>query len=251
MKTGNTVIAAGVALALGGCVTTETVSYKASATQQNVIRDGVGALISSQPSSVVMLRPAGRGVPAGQRPVYVLAVQNRTPKPVDLRVADIKVIQTKQGQYARALNVKTYEQLVDEEKTRQVFAAIGVGLGAAGNSIQAANAGHGTATTHTPHGTYHTTYYSPAANQIAVANANAQNNRNIAAFANQAEANMAALEGNVLKDNTVMPGEWIGGTVTFEPPRKEYADGKAKSYSIGVKIGEDTHVIEITQAPGA
>ncbi|MFC5067358.1 hypothetical protein [Flaviflagellibacter deserti] len=61
---------------------------------------------------------------------------------------------------------------------------------------------------------------------------------------------MAALEGNVLKDITVMPGEWIGGTMAFEPPRKEDADGKARSYSIGLKIGEDTHVIEITQAPG-
>ena len=114
-----------IAVGLAGCVTNDVVSYNPSSTQQPVIRDGVGALISTQPSSVVMIRPAGRGVAPGQRPVYVVAVQNRSAKPVNLRVADIQVVQTKQGEYARALPVKTFEQLVKEEQTRQVFAAIG------------------------------------------------------------------------------------------------------------------------------
>ena len=240
-----------IAVGLAGCVTNEVVSYNPSSTQQPVIRDGVGALISTQPSSVVMIRPAGRGVAPGQRPVYVVAVQNRSAKPVNLRVADIQVVQTKQGEYARALPVKTFEQLVKEEQTRQVFAAIGVGLGAAANSYNASQAGRGSVTTHTPYGTYHSTYTSPAAQQIAMASANAQNSQNIAGFAYQAEANMASLEADVLKDNTVMPGEWIGGTVTFEAPRKEYANGKAKSYSIAVKVGDETHIVEAVQAPPA
>ena len=86
---------------------------------------------------------------------------------------------------------------------------------------------------------------------MAIANANAQNNAMISNAADQWQANLGALEANVLKDNTVMPGEWIGGTVTFEAPRKEYADGKAKSYSIAVKVGDETHIIEAVQAPGA
>lgn len=251
MVWGLRILTVGLTLSVAGCVTNDTVSYRASPAQENVIRDGVPGLVSRQPKSVVMLRPSGRGVVPGQRPVYVVAVQNLSVRPVDLRVADIRVVQTKQGQFARALPVKTYEQLAKEEKTRQVIGAIGVGLGAAGSAMQASNAGYGTATTHTPYGTYQTSYYSPAAQQIAIANANAENARNAAVFAHRAEANMAALEANVLKDNTVMPGEWIGGTVTFEAPRKEYAEGKAKTYSIAVKIGDETHVIEAVQAPPA
>jgi hypothetical protein len=251
MKTISGAALCAVAFGLAGCVTTETVSYNPSSTQQPIIRDGVGALVSSQPKSVVMLRPAGRGVAAGQRPIYVVAVQNLSKQPVSLRVADIQVVQTKQGRYARALPVKTYEQLVKEEKTRQVVTAILVGAGAAANSYSASQAGHGSVTTHTPRGTYHSTYYSPAAQQIALANASAQNAQNINQFADQAQANMAALEADVLKDNTVMPGEWIGGTVTFETPSKEHADGKSKSYSIAVKVGDETHVIEAVQAPPA
>jgi hypothetical protein len=249
----------GLTFALAGCVTNDVVSYKPSATQQPIIRDGVEALISNQPKSVVMLRPSGRGVEPGKRAVYVVAVQNLSSKPINLRVADIQVVQTKNGQHARALPIKTYEQLAKEEKTRQVIGAIGLGLSAASTTAAANNAGygtaHGTATTYGPYGTYKTnasmSYYDPAARQLALAQANAQNNQNFQNFATRSEANMAALEMDVLKDNTVMPGEWIGGTVTFEAPRKEFADGKSKSYSIAVKVGEETHFIEAVQAPPA
>jgi hypothetical protein len=249
----------GLAFTLAGCVTNDVVSYKPSATQQPLTRDGVQALMSTQPKSAVMLRPAGRGVQPGARAVYVVAVQNRSSKPVEMRVADIKVVQTKAGQFARALPVKTYEQLVKEEKTAQVLGGIAVGLGAAANSYNAQNAGygtaHGTARTYSPYGTYQTnvsmSYNDPVARQLAVNQANYQNQQNISNFAANSEANMMALEANVLKDNTVMPGEWIGGTVTFEAPRKEFAEGKAKSYSIAVQIGEETHIIEAVQAPPA
>lgn len=240
-----------MAFGLAGCVTNDVVSFNPSSTQQPIIRDGVGALVSHQPNSTVLLRPAGRGIAPGERPIYVVAVQNRSSRPIDLHVADIKVVQTKQGQWARALPVKSYEQLVKEEETRQVLGAIAVGLGAAANSYSASQAGRGSVTTHTPYGTYHSTYYSPAAQQIALTNASIQNSHNISAFANQAEANLASLEAEVLKDNTVMPGEWIGGTVTFEAPRKEHADGAAKTYSIAVKLGEETHIIEAIQTPPA
>ena len=147
-----------VAFGLAGCVTNEVVSYNPSSTQKSIIRDGVGALVSQQPKSVVMIRPAGRGVVPGERPVYVVAVQNLSKTSIDVRVADIQVVQTKQGQYARALPVKTYEKLVDEEKSRQILGAIALGMGAAANSINASNAGygtaHGTVRTSGPGGTY-------------------------------------------------------------------------------------------------
>ena len=47
--------------ALGGCVTTETVQFRASNPQQQaMMRDGQPALVSRQKSSVVLVRPAAR-----------------------------------------------------------------------------------------------------------------------------------------------------------------------------------------------
>jgi hypothetical protein len=48
----------------------------------------------------------------------------------------------------------------------------------------------------------------------------------------------------ILKENTVMPGEWIGGTIVLAQP--EYAD-KASSagYSIAVNFGGELHEITI------
>jgi hypothetical protein len=61
--------------------------------------------------------------------------------------------------------------------------------------------------------------------------------------------NMAALEQTVLKDNTVMPGQWVGGRVYFTPPAGE--TGQPKRYTITVRIGVDEHFIEVTQAANA
>jgi hypothetical protein len=51
--------------ALGGCVTAETVSFRASNPQQQaMMRDGQPALVSRQKSSLVLVRPAARQLQA-------------------------------------------------------------------------------------------------------------------------------------------------------------------------------------------
>jgi len=58
------------------------------------------------------------------------------------------------------------------------------------------------------------------------------------------QANMAMLERAVIKDNTLLPGEWYGGQLHIAPLVSK--DGP-KSYTIVVTVGPDRHEIRIAQ----
>lgn len=241
-----------LAAGLTGCVTTETVQFRASPQQQSLIRDGNPALISRAKNSIVLVRPATRTFAAGARPIYVVGISNIGPAPVDFRMSNVAVTQVV-NQQATALKVMTYEELVQEERNRQIMAAVVVGLAAGANAAAASQAGRysNTSTVQGPRGTYqvHTTGYSPTANAIAQANASAQNEAMIGATIERGQQNMAALEGGVLKDNTLLPGEWYGGTMHIAPLVS--SDAPAKTYTITIEVGADRHDILVAQGPPA
>ena len=138
---------------LAGCNTTEAVRFQALGTsQQSIVRDGRPALVSRKSKSIVMVSPAGRGIPVAGRPVYVVGISNLSGQPVDFRVADVSVTQLTGGNPV-SLQVIPYEQLVSEERTRQVIGAVLAGAAAGANSYAAARSGYGTATVYTPSGT--------------------------------------------------------------------------------------------------
>jgi hypothetical protein len=245
MRTG--FIALLCAAVVGGCVTTETVQFKPRADQQSITRDGVPGLVSTRKDSIVIARPAAREFQIGGRPVFVIAIYNRSKGPEEFRVSNVSVTQNVNGNDAQ-LRVITYEELVSEEKTRQTIAAIATGLAVAGTAISASQAGYYNAnsTVYTPRGAYqvHTTGYSPAAASIAQSNANAQNAELISATIERGQANMATLERAVIKDNTLMPGEWYGGQLHIAPLASQ--DGP-RTYTISVAVGSDRHEIQISQ----
>lgn len=113
------------------------------------------------------------------------------------------------------------------------------------NSYNASRAGYGTYTT--PSGRSGT-FYSPTATAIAQNTAAAQNDAMISATIEQGQANMAALEQTVIKDNTLMPGEWYGGQLHLSPPTNP-PSGNSKNYTIVIHVGGDRHVIDVSQAP--
>jgi hypothetical protein len=239
-----------VALAIlcSGCVTTESVQFRPSADQQSLVRDGQPAIVSTKKNTIAILQPAARQFQIGGRPVFVLAIYNRSSTPQDFRVANISVTQRLNGNDAQ-LKVITYEELVREERTRQAFHALGAGLAAAGNSMSAAQAGyyHSNSTVYGPSGSYQvtTTGYSPAAAAIAQSNANMQNEHMINAAIERGRANMANLERSVIKDDTLLPGEWYGGQLHIQPLVSE--QGPTKLYSIVVRVGADRHEFQISQ----
>jgi hypothetical protein len=236
---------AALCAAVSGCVTAEAVSFKSSNPQQQALmRDGQPALVSRQKTSLVLVRPAARKLQLGGRPVFVVGINNLSRGPVEFKVEQIEVNQLVAGQQY-PMQVVTYEMLVQEEKSRQVAMAVLSVAAAGANAYGASRAGYGTYTT--PSGKTGT-FYSPTAAAIAQNTAAAQNDAMISATIEQGQANMAALEQTVIKDNTLLPGEWYGGQLFLSPPT-DPPQGSAKSYTIVITVGADRHVIEVAQAP--
>ncbi len=235
---------AAACVTLTGCVTAgETVSFKASNPQQQALmRDGQPALVSRQKTSLALVRPASRQLQANGRPVFVVGINNLSRQPIDFRVAQVEATQHAAGSDFE-MKIVTYEMLVQEEKNRQVAAALLTGVAAGANAYSASRAGYGTYMA--PNGRTGT-FYSPTAAAVAQGNAAAQNDAMIAATVETGQRNMAALEQSVIKDNTLMPGEWYGGQLHVAPPTDQ-GDGGPKSYTIIITVGTDRHVIDISQ----
>jgi hypothetical protein len=231
--------------ALGGCVSTgDTIAFRTSNPQQQaMMRDGQPALVSRQKTSLVLVRTASRQLQANGRPVFVVGINNFGKQPVEFRVDQVEAIQHVGGSDF-SMPIVTYEMLVQEEKNRQVAAAILTGVAGGLNAYSASRAGNGTYTT--PSG--HTgTFYSPTAAAIAQNNAAVQNEAMIAATVETGQRNMAVLEQSVIKDNTLMPGEWYGGQLHVAPPTDQA--GGPKTYTIVIMVGTDRHVVEVSQTP--
>jgi hypothetical protein len=168
---------------------------------------------------------------------------------MDFAVGAIQATQRIEDQVV-GLRVLTYEELATEERNRQIARAILVGVAAGANAYSASQAGHYSAnsTVQTPRGTYqvNTTGYSPTAAAIAQSNAAAQNEAMIAATIETGQQNLAALERSVIKDNTLLPGEWYGGQLHLQPLASA-GSGVPKVYSLALAVGNDRHQIDIVQ----
>jgi len=230
--------------ALTGCVTNETVQFRTSNPQQQaMMRDGQPALVSRQKSSLVLVRPASRQLQANGRPVFVVGINNFGREPVDFRVAQVEAVQHV-GASDYSMQIVTFEMLTQEEKNRQVAAAIFTGIAGAANAYGPSQAGYGRYTT--PSGRTGT-FYSPTAAAIAQSNAAVQNEAMFAATVETGQRNMAVLEQSVIKDNTLMPGEWYGGQLHLAPPTDQ--GGGQKTYTIVITVGNDRHIVEVSQGP--
>ncbi|MEO8320450.1 MAG: hypothetical protein ABI561_19230 [Bradyrhizobium sp.] len=233
--------------ALGGCVSTnETLTFRPSNPQQQaMMRDGQPALVSRQKNSVVLVRPASRQLQANGRPVLIVGINNIGKQPTEFQVSQVEAIQHVGGS-DYGMQIVTFEMLQQEEKNRQVAAAVLAGVAGAANSYSASRAGYGSYTTP---GGRSGTFYSPTAAAIAQNSAAYQNEAMFAATVETGQRNMAMLEQSVIKDNTLMPGEWYGGQLHIAPPTEQ--EGAKKSYTIIINVGQDRHVVDIAQGlPG-
>lgn len=244
----NMVFAALAVSVLSGCASTETVRFQPKPQQEALVRDGNPPIVSRRKASLVIVRPARREFRNGGRPVFVVGINNLTNGPVDFRVTDIVVTQTVDSTEV-PIKVVTYEDLVREETTRQVFAAVLTGVAAGANAYSASRAGYysSNTTVTTPRGIYtaHTTGYSPTAAAIAQTNANIQNTAMINATIERGQQNLAMLEGSVIKDNTLLPGEWYGGQLHLAPPAAQ--NNGPKRYQITLLVGGERHEIDVMQ----
>lgn len=143
-----------------------------------------------------------------------------------------------------------FDELVAEEQTRQLVAAFGTALSAAGRSAHAANAGetttYGTYGIVTTYGTYSASTYDYGRAAAAQSAANAQSAADFARIEQTGAQNLAALQQQVLKDNTILPGEWIGGQVVLAPPPK--GQNQSVDYAVTIPLGGETHEFLIRQS---
>jgi hypothetical protein len=157
------------------------------------------------------------------------------------------------------LAIITYEQLAHEERKRQTWAAIAAGLGAAANSMNAANSGwyHGTASysgstfgsfgttpySATTYGTATVSGYNAGQAQIAQLIANQQNSANFARLAEQNAASMKALKA-YMRTTTVDPQQMFGGSVIFQLPKAAFATKADVPVTFVVTIDGEQHKFE-------
>ena len=220
-----------VALSLTGCVTGQTTAFRQGPGQMALVRDGRPSIQSQRPKTAVILAPAGRQAAVGARPTLVVAIQNRSTQPMTFRLGAVRATQVGGNADGAELKVFSYDELVSEERSRQVAAAILVGVVAGANAAAAANSSRNP--------------YISNWNQHVAARQNADLATSVAA---QGEVNLAMLERTIIKDNTLMPGEWYGGVMQIQAPTTSDIS-LPTAYALDIDIGGEHHVFDVTQSP--
>jgi len=251
-----------VFLLLCGCASKDRISLVADQSQQALTRDGVPALVSNK-RQVVMLRPVTSVVQSGGRPAFVVAIYNPTKQPIEFRASGISAQLDHATKGPVGLHVYSYEELVAEVERKQRWAAFGAALQGVGAAMSAANAGYshttgmysgntygrysgalnGTYSASTT-GTFSATTYDSGRAYAAQQYASAQTAANFAAIEAQGRQALDALQNSILKDNTILPGEWVGGIVIVDAPAK--SDGAA-NYRIDVQLPGEVHSFVVSQ----
>lgn len=211
--------------------------------QQATISHGTPSLMSEK-RHVMYLRPQAAEQASGVRPGFVVAIMNRSKKPVTLTVASITAASVRPKR--TALRVFSQSELTDEIESRRNAAMVVSALAGVTGAISAANSGYSTTTGYSGRsGPFTATTYNPAAAQVA-AQANIDRTAvTMATIDAQASDALARLQGEVIKDHTLMPGEWHGGLVVLDNPTRTEA-GVAE-YEISITFDGEQHTFNVVQ----
>ena len=156
---------------------------------------------------------------------------------------------------SKPLKVFTYEQLVAEEKSRQTVAMIGAVLGGVGRGMNAANAGYTNTNGSfnasnnyggTAQGTFNATSYNSFQAYSAQQLASAQTSAEFANLRSQGADNLAAMQDSIIKEHTLGSGEWYGGKIVLDVPKKDKVGSAA--YVIELNFGGELYSFKVRQA---
>lgn len=218
------------------------------------LQNGLGAVDSHAPKSSARLIQHEGAIK--KRGTIQLLVMNHGDTPFNVGPENL-VVRTADG---TAIEVVTYERLRKEEKKRQFWSAVATGLAAAGNNMNAANAGtsygsgsfrgstYGTFGNSTTSGTANWTNYNGGAAYVAQAHANEQNQRMFGNMADQNAARMEALGAN-LRTTTVDPQDMFGGQIVFELPKEVRGSKEPVAVTFVVTLGDEVHEIPAILQP--
>ena len=254
-----------VAASLSGCTTYGYLQPLPSENQDSGYADGNPSITSKMTNLVQVVVPST--FESGERMRIFVQTGNAGKETYGFDTYYISAENTDNLDVWSTLHVYSYDELVAEEKSRQMWAAIAVALSGVSRSLAATNAGYsynnGTYSgayngnyngniysgygSANYGGTYGGTYggswssvtYNPYIAQMAQENAQAQTNAEMQSLMESGNRAMAALGRSILKYNTVSPGSFCGGQVEIDAP-KVYSD-KLTNFRIVAGAGGEYH----------
>jgi hypothetical protein len=243
MKKLNTPVVMLCVLAFSGCATTRTLSVSKVNTSPAKFEQGVAVLASQKKHGVVVrLLTPEFSRETNSLPAFYVAFLNGGETPIDFSTANVIA---ESG--SAPVKVFTYEQLAKRVKSEANRMAIAMAMSSASQSMAAAapQTAYSSGTVQTygrgapSYGNYSgtTTTYNPAATAAAQAQINANSMAAMSAITASRDAQLAGM-GDVLRRNTVAPGEIVGGIVKLDA-----VDIKPKSLlALVVKVSDEEHV---------
>lgn len=225
--------------------------------QTSRFEDGREALDDVTPtSSVRILEPRQQTPKQGGFRVYVV---NNSGKPFNFGPESITV----KLQDGTSIAMLTYQDLLKQEKRREAWQALAVGLAAAGRNMQASQAGYsyGSATytgntygsfgstpyTANSYGTATYSGYNAGAAFAAQSVANEQNQRDLQAMQLGQAARREDL-AQIMKMTTVDHGQAFGGIVQYMIPSTVRSSKVPVPITIEVRTGDEVHTFQATLA---
>lgn len=248
---------------LAGCATPIRTEPVISDGQERIYRDGLPALVSRK-QFVVLVSPASVVREGKERLRLIVSVANTSTSSFDVDTSNFSAAVD-----GRPLKVFTHEEIAQEIKTRQAWAAFAVALGGA---MQAASAqqqasyasssgtynanttgnfnAYGTRSSvygnynATTTGTYSGWTYNPAAGQAAAAAVNAKTDADMARLQAQGQDALNEAARTMLKQTTVFPQSSHGGQIVlgeFEVPEA------GTTLELTAKVQGEVHTFRFTQ----
>ncbi len=155
------------------------------------------------------------------------------------------------------ISVVPYEKLMDEQKSRESTRKFGHFLANFGRVVVANEAGTSTGTVNYSGMTSNGTIYSgtgtvtvtdPAARERALEQAAAANQTQGERMEQAFQISRSAIAAN-LRTTTLMPGNRIGGVLTFEIPRALRNASTSQQFTMTIQMGSDRHAITGSAGP--
>ncbi|MBB3121807.1 hypothetical protein [Pseudoduganella violacea] len=250
---------------LAGCASPIRTEPTLLAGQGQIYRDGIPSAISKK-TFIVMASPSNSVREGKDRMRVIVSVVNTSPNPIDVSISNFSVLVD-----GRLEKIFTFEEIAQEIKTEQAWAAFAVALGGAMQASAAQQQAsykstYGTYNTNTTGslntygtrnnsfanfnantvGTYSGWIYDPAAGQAAASSVHAQTTANLSNLQTQGEAALKIAAQTVLQRTTVFPNNSHGGQLVigkFEVPDTGII------VDILANIEGETHTFRFTQLP--
>lgn len=248
-------------LFLTGCSTYGVLSPIEGHGQKIVIEDGHEVLYSLKSNLVAIALPST--VESDTRVRAYVQVGNGTKYDFEFSPSDVSFTDAVGTEKESIHHVYTYEELLAEEQTRQMWQMVALAFSAAGNAMAASNAGYSYSNGYYSgnysgniyggygnhiggydgmmSGTYSSVTYDPAKAQMARDLAEIKTNQMMASVMQNSQDAMQSLARSILKRNTVLPGGICGGQVEFDGP---VVFDTPTEIEFQVTTGEERHVFK-------